>query len=273
MRPARRRRRRRTAPPGPSPEHRVIPHRGDPHPGPQIAAAVPGPPDPVQNHPRHQQHNHQCHDAADQCADGRSHIAVRLGIVPASGRIGFPDGGDIIFLQRHAVIVREPIHVGVHRPLHARIVIPGGEIILHVRIQDIQQFSILTLQAVALRHAVIAQQTVLGIVLDRQHQYQTVIALCGAYAVLISQVPGIFHNICAAGGIHRHHHNLRTGLGKERGVHGVNMPHGIVCQHPRVVIDVGIGSHNGGGCLAGRLLRLADENACCDSQKQHHRSH
>ena len=78
-----------------------------------------------------------------------------------------------------------------------------------------------------------------------------------------------------SGGVHCHHQDLGPGLGEQGGIHGVDMLHGAVRQHPGVVVDIGVAAHHGGGRLFPdvRFFELSDGDAGRDGQDQHHRRH
>ena len=115
-----------------------------------------------------------------------------------------------------------------------------------------------------------AHQAVLGDVVQRQQDHHAVVALRVSHVVLVSQVDGILLHGLVSGGIHRLHQDLGAGLGKQGDVHGVDMRHGLIRQHPGIVIDIGILPHDGGGRFPGigGLSGLADQH--CGQNGQHH---
>ena len=183
-------------------------------------------------------------------------------VVPAAAGIGLPDGRDIPLPDRDAVEVGEPGDEGIKSRLHTGVVLPGSEIILQVIGLQTHEIVRVALQPGPHHHAVVAHQAALGDVVQRQQHHHAVVPLCGAYAIAVPQIRGIVHDVRAASGVHHTYQDLGPGLGKQGGVHGVDMLHGLIRQHPGVVIYIRIGPHNGGGRLASgvRLLGLPNHH-------------
>ena len=172
-------------------------------------------------------------------------------------------------------MIREPVDECVKGRTHARIVVSGGKIALQIIGLQADKIVRIRLQPGPHHHAVVAHQAALGDVVQGQQHHHTIVPLRGAHAVGIPQVRGVFHDVRAAGGIHHIHQDLGPGLCKQGGVHGIDMLHGLIRQHPGIVVYIRIGPHDGGGRLSAgvRLFCLPDGRPGHDGQDQHHHRH
>ena len=196
-------------------------------------------------------------------------------MVAAAAGIGLPHRGDIPLPDGDAVVIREPVDEGVKGGPHAVVVVPGGKVALQVIGLQADKVVRILLQPGPHHHAVVALQAALGDVVQGQQHHHAVVPLRGAHTVGVPQIHGVVHDVHAAGGVHHVHQDLGSGLGKQGGVHGVDVLHGAVRQHPCVVICIRIGPHDGSGRLAGgiRPLGLPDGRPGHDGQNQHRHRH
>ena len=264
----------RSGPPRPAPENGVIDHRGDAHAGAQIAPAVAGIAEIVRNDPKDHQHHQKAQDGTKDGADGGSQIAPAFrGIAAGNGAVAVPHGGNIVFLHGNAVAIFHIVDEGVEGAPHRRVIIPCDEVLLHVLPKDIGEGILLAgAPAAAPAHIIVAAGLAVIVVLQRQHQQHAVIALGGTNTQPFKLLLGVVGDVLAAGGVDDLHGDLGAGLGKERGVHGVNICGCFFGNGALGVVDILVGANQGGAGLLRihRLARLAQGDAQDDPQDHHH---
>ena len=263
-------------PAGTAPEHGIVGHRGDAHARTEIPPAVTAVAEIVRNDPEDQQHHQKDDHRPQHRAHAGRHVSVAHRFIATAKRtVALTHGGDVVFLHCNAIAFGHVVHQGVKGTPHRRVIAAGHEVILHIGPEDALKALLLAVRpAAAPAHIIVAAGLTVIIVLQSQHQQNTVVALRGAHAKTVELLLGIEGNVLAAGGVDDLKSDLGTGLGKEGGIHGVDIGLGVIGDDTFAVHHILVGSvqRGGGRGHIGRLAGLAQHNAQYDTQHHHRHS-
>jgi len=257
----------------PAPEDGIIHHGRNAHAGHQIAPAVAGVAQAVQNHPDDQQRQQQKDHVGDQGGRALCHVTAGLRLIAAVERVVIvAGGGNVIFLDGDAVPVGQIAGDGVECVPDAAVVIFGHETGLQITVEKVVDgIALAGAEAAAPAHIVVAAGLPVIIVVQRQQDENAVVALAGPDAQPLKFLLGVRGDIRVSGRGDDLHGDLRAGLGEQGGVDGVDMLAGSGGEDLLRIVDIGIAADDaGGGRLArvGGLAGLADGNGPCNGQHQ-----